>query len=194
MARLIATPSQTIGPFFRVGLWQPEWSDLTRHGAQGSTIHIEGSVLDGDGQPVPDALVEIWQADERGIYAHADDPRATPGDKLFRGFGRCGTDANGRYRFTTIFPGVVPGDDGAQQAPHVNMTIFARGMLRHVVTRLYFSDRAGQNASDAVLRSIEDAKARETLIARRVDTAGPTATYVFDVHLQGEGETAFFEI
>jgi len=146
MAKLVATASQTIGPFFKVGLWQPDWSDLTRHGAQGDPIRLEGTVLDGDGAPVPDALVELWQADAKGVYAHPEDPRATPADKLFRGFGRCGTDAAGRFWFRTVMPGTVPGADGGLQAPHVNLTVFARGMLRHLVTRAYFSDRVERAA------------------------------------------------
>ncbi len=192
MSSLIATGSQTIGPFFKVGLWQPQWSDLLRDGTAGEPIRIEGTVLDGDGTPIPDALVEIWQADANGTYAHPDDPRATTVQPLFRGFGRCGTDAEGRFAFRTIVPGPVPGDNGGTQAPHINVTVFARGLLKRLVTRIYFSDRAEQNAKDPVLANVPQAR-RATLIAERRE-AGTTPVYTFDIHLQGENETVFFEI
>lgn len=191
MAALIATSSQTVGPFFRIGLWQPEWNDLLRDGAQGEAIRIEGTVLDGDGAPVSDALIEIWQADASGRYAHPDDPAATRGDRLFRGFGRCGTDAEGRFAFRTIVPGSVAAD-GAPQAPHINVAVFARGLLRHLYTRIYFSDREAENAQDAVLASVPEAS-RATLVARRNDT-GSIPVYTFDIRLQGDGETVFFTI
>ncbi len=191
MSRLIATSSQTIGPFFSVGLWRPEWSDLTRNGLDGGApIRIEGSVIDGDGVGVPDALIEIWQADAQGRYEDHDAP--VPADRLFRGFGRCGTDADGRYAFRSIVPGVVSDASGTPQAPHANVTVFARGMLTRVVTRLYFGDRAEQNAGDPVLQSLPEA-ARATLIAPRID-AGADAVYRFDIILQGDGETAFFDL
>ncbi len=181
---LVATASQTIGPFFREGLLRPAWSDLTREGASGEPVRIEGTVRDGDGAPVPDALLEIWQADERGRY----------GERPFRGFGRACTDPDGRYWFRTIVPGAVPGGDGAPQAPHVNVSVFARGLLVRVVTRIYFADRADENARDPVLGSIGDEAARRTLIAAREEHEGGVPVYRFDVVLQGEGETAFFAI
>ncbi len=199
--KLIPTASQTIGPFFREGLTRPAWSDLTRDGANGEAIRIEGTVRDGDGAPVPDALLEIWQADERGRYAHPEDAAPVAGGRLFRGFGRACTDGDGRYWFRTIVPGAVasaPGAGssgaGAAQAPHVNLSVFARGLLKRVVTRIYFSDHAKENASDPVLSSIADEAARRTLIAAREEHAGGVPVYRFDIALQGEGETAFFAL
>ncbi|HYV66921.1 MAG TPA: protocatechuate 3,4-dioxygenase subunit alpha [Myxococcales bacterium] len=180
------TPSQTIGPYFRLGLDRPDWSDLTRDGPRGDKIAIEGRVLDGDGAPVDDAVLEIWQADAEGRYDHPDDGR--PADARFPGFGRVMTDEAGRYRFVTVRPGRVPGSDGASQAPHVNLTIFARGLLKQLVTRIYFADEPS-NQTDPVLAGIADPAARKSLLAVRDGEA-----YRFDVVLQGKGETAFFEL
>jgi protocatechuate 3,4-dioxygenase alpha subunit len=188
MSRDGATPSQTVGPFFRMGLDRPEWSDLTRDGARGEKIAIEGRVLDGDGVPVDDAVLEIWQADAEGRYDHPDDGR--PADPRFPGFGRAMTDEAGRYRFVTIRPGRVPGQGGALQAPHINLTIFARGLLKQLVTRIYFADERA-NDGDPVLAAIADPAARRTLLAARQDAGG---AYRFDVVLQGKGETAFFDL
>jgi protocatechuate 3,4-dioxygenase, alpha subunit len=189
MSRQTLTPSQTVGPFFRIGLERPEWNDLTSSGARGEKIAIEGRVLDGDGAPVDDAVLEIWQADADGRYDHPDDSRAGGrADPGFPGFGRAMTDAAGRYRFLTIRPGRVPGPGGALQAPHVDLTIFARGLLKQLVTRIYFADDPS-NESDAVLNGIADPAARRTLLAARQDGA-----YRFDVVLQGKGETVFFDV
>jgi protocatechuate 3,4-dioxygenase alpha subunit len=191
----IATASQTIGPYYSIGLDRPEWADLTAGGkAQGETIIIEGRMVDGDGAPVPDGFLEIWQANAAGRYAHPEDRQAKPLDPNFRGFGRAGTDAEGRYRITTVKPGPVPGRGNALQAPHILVLVFARGLLRHLVTRIYFADAEAANAVDPVLSAIEDPAVRRTLIAARVpERAGPAA-YRFDIVLQGEGETAFFEL
>ena len=180
-----ATPSQTVGPYFRLGLDRPDWTDLTRDGPAGDKIAIEGRVLDGDGAPVDDAVLEIWQADAEGRYDHPDDGR--PADPRFRGFGRALTDEAGRYRFVTIRPGRVPGPDGAPQAPHVNLTVFARGLLKQLTTRIYFADEPS-NQGDPVLAGIADPAARNSLLAVRGG-----AGYRFDVVLQGKGETAFFD-
>ncbi len=171
------TPSQTIGPFFHDALLERDLSELVSPDHPGA-IRIEGAVCDGAGDPVPDAMVEVWQADAAGSY----------GSEEFSGFGRSGTDDEGRFSFTTVKPGPVPGPEGIPQAPHANVLIFARGLLRQVVTRLYFPDEEEANAADPVLASIEDAELRETLVARRVGDA-----LRFDVRLQGEGQTAFFE-
>ena len=192
-ARLIPTPSQTVGPFFHLGLDRPEWSDLTRGNPAGEHIAVEGRVLDGDRAPVPDAMIELWQANAAGRYNHPDDRQADkPLDPNFRGFGRCATDADGRFRFVTIKPGPVPGRGNALQAPHINLAIFGRGMLKQLYTRLYFAD-APQNATDPLLMTIEDPAVRQTLVASRVAGAGP-AVYRFDIVLQGEGETAFLDL
>jgi len=188
MSRDGATPSQTVGPYFRLGLDRPEWSDLTRDGPRGEKIVIEGRVLDGDGSPVDDAVLEIWQADADGRYDHPDDGR--PADERFHGFGRAMTDEAGRYRFVTIRPGRVPGQGGPLQAPHINLTIFARGLLKQLVTRIYFADEPS-NEGDPVLAGIGDPAARRTLLADRQDAG---AVYRFDVVLQGKGETAFFDV
>jgi protocatechuate 3,4-dioxygenase alpha subunit len=191
---LIPTSSQTIGPFFREALERPAWSDLTRDGAAGSPIRIEGVVRDGDGEPVPDALLELWQADANGRYAHPEDAGPGASDALFRGFGRACTDADGRFMFRTIVPGAVAGPDGVMQAPHANVTVFARGLLKRLVTRIYFADHAAENARDPLLNAIADADARATLIAQRTGDSGGSAVYRFDVVLQGAGETAFLAI
>lgn len=187
------TASQTVGPFFHVGLARPELADLTRGGrAQGEPIVILGQVRDGDGAPVPDAMLEIWQANAAGKYAHPEDRQAKPDDANFVGFGRAFTDKEGRYRFTTVRPGAVPGRGNALQAPHIAVTLFARGLLKHLFTRLYFADLVQANEADPVLSGIEDAAARRSLLAEKVN--GAPATYRFDLVLQGEGETAFFEV
>ena len=161
------TPSQTVGPFFGVGLPFEKGEQLAPPGAAG-VMRIEGQVLDGKGEPVPDALLEIWQP-------------AT-------GFGRARTDSEGAFSFTTVKPGPVPAPDGGMQAPHFNVTVFARGLLRHLVTRMYFPDETEANAADPVLNLVEPAR-RETLIAKHCD-----GVLHFDVRLQGERETVFFAI
>jgi protocatechuate 3,4-dioxygenase, alpha subunit len=192
--RLIPTGSQTAGPFFRFGLDHPEWGDLTAGGqAQGEKIRIEGRILDGDKAPLPDALVEIWQANAAGRYAHPEDQQAKALDPHFRGFGRCATDQAGRFRFNTVKPGAVPGRGNALQAPHINLCIFARGLLKHVTTRLYFPGEA-LNKADPVLGLVEDAARRKTLIAQPAGQDGAAKLYRFDVVLQGEGETVFFDV
>jgi len=195
MAMLIPTASQTVGPFFHVGLDLPDLSDLTRGGrAKGEAIVIEGQVRDGDGAPVPDAMLEIWQANAAGKYDHPEDRQEKPLDPDFLGFGRTFTDKQGRYRFTTIRPGAVPGSGNALQAPHIGLTLFARGLLKHLVTRIYFADLTQANEADPVLSRIEDAAARATLLAKPVSEVGRSRAYRFDVVLQGEGETQFFEV
>jgi protocatechuate 3,4-dioxygenase, alpha subunit len=192
------TPSQTVGPFFKYGLTpngQYEWNDaftgnLITPDASGERIRIEGRVFDGEGAPIPDAMLEIWQADAQGRFADPQDKRALPNAK-FRGFGRCGTDANGTFVFDTIKPGSVPDPDGKPQAPHVLLAVFARGMLRHLYTRIYFADEAG-NGSDPVL-ALVPADRRATLIAAR-ESGNGNAIYRLDLHLQGDNETVFFDV
>ena len=191
--KLIPTPSQTVGPFFHLGLDRPEWTDLTASNPAGERIVIEGRVLDGDGAPVPDALIELWQANAAGRYAHPDDQQTDkPLDPNFRGFGRVATDAEGRFRVTTIRPGPVPGRGNSLQAPHINLVFFSRGLLIHLHTRIYFADEPA-NASDPLLSSIEDAAVRGTLLARREGSGSP-ARYRFDIVLQGENETVFLDL
>jgi protocatechuate 3,4-dioxygenase alpha subunit len=191
--KLIPTASQTVGPFFHVGLLRPELADLTQGGkATGETIVIAGQVRDGDGAPIPDAMLELWQANAAGKYDHPEDRQEKPRDAHFLGFGRAFTDKEGRYRFTTVRPGAVPGRGNALQAPHIIMSVFARGLLNRLVTRIYFADLAQANATDPVLGTIEDAALRRTLLAQPVPGAAPG--YRFDVVLQGKGETVFFDV
>jgi protocatechuate 3,4-dioxygenase alpha subunit len=192
--RLIPTGSQTAGPFFKFGLDHPEWSDLTAGGkAQGQKIRIEGRVFDGDGVPIPDAFLEIWQANSAGRYAHAEDTQNKPLDPNFRGFGRCSTDKDGRYHFTTIRPGPVPGRGNSLQAPHINVRVFARGLLKHVSTRMYFPGEA-LNKADPVLNSVEDPARQQTLVSQLANSGRTDGVYRFDIVLQGKNETVFLDI
>jgi protocatechuate 3,4-dioxygenase alpha subunit len=186
------TPSQTVGPFYAIGLTRRTMSVLTNDTTEGHRIHLEGRVLDGDGQPIPDAMVEIWQANAYGRYNHPDDKQEKPFDAKFTGWGRSGTDKNCFYRFDTIKPGPVPGPGESVQAPHINMVVFARGMLVHAYTRMYFADEMA-NESDPVLTSIKNKARRATLIANREVKNGRTV-YRFDIRLQGNNETVFFDI
>jgi protocatechuate 3,4-dioxygenase alpha subunit len=190
--KLIPTPSQTVGPFFHLGLARAEWADLSADNPAGERIAVEGRVIDGDGAPVPDAMIELWQANAAGRYNHPDDRQDDkPIDPHFRGFGRVATDAEGRFRVVTVKPGPVPGRGNALQAPHINIALFARGLLKHLYTRIYFADEAA-NASDRLLASIEDDSARRSLLARREGDG--SAVYRFDIVLQGDNETAFLDI
>ena len=190
------TPSATVGPFFLFGLVPSTYggedvitNNLVTPDASGEKIRIEGRVLDGDGAPIPDAMLEIWQADAAGRYAHPADTRALP-NAAFKGFGRSPTDSEGRYAFDTIKPGAVPGPNGRMQAPHIAVNLFSRGVLKQMVSRIYFSDEAA-NAADPVLDLVPPAR-RATLIARREERDGGPV-YRLDFKLQGDGETVFFE-
>ena len=165
---------------------------LATDSTQGTRIRIEGQVLDGDGKPVPDALVEIWQANSYGRYNHPDDKQEKPLDPSFMGWGRCGTDKSGCYSFETIKPGSVPGNDESVQAPHLNVCVFARGMLVHAFTRIYF-DGEPANDADPILSSVKNKARRATLIAPRNEQNGKIV-YHFDIRLQGEKETVFFDM
>ena len=192
-AKLTPTPSQTVGPFFHIGLDRPEWGDLTRGNPTGERIAIEGRVLDGDGAPVPDAMIELWQANAAGRYNHPEDRQEDkPLDPNFRGFGRVATNAEGHFRVVTIKPGPVPGRGNALQAPHITLAVFARGMLIHLYTRIYFADDP-RNAADPLLSAIEDAAIRGTLLARPAGAGNPPVWH-FDIVLQGDNETAFLDI
>ncbi|HZT89651.1 MAG TPA: protocatechuate 3,4-dioxygenase subunit alpha [Stellaceae bacterium] len=189
--KLIPTPSQTVGPFFHLGLDRP-WADLTAAHPQGERIIVEGRVIDGDGEPVPDACIEVWQANAAGRYNHPDDQQDKPLDPNFRGFGRCATDTMGMFRITTIRPGPVPGRGNALQAPHINVAVFGRGLLKQLFTRIYFAGERA-NEADPVLLSIEDPALRKTLLAVPERTSG-TPVYRFDIVLQGDNETVFFDV
>ena len=194
----IITPSQTVGPYFAIGL-TPEsldinWissitNDLVTPDVSGERIQIEGRVFDGDGTPINDCLLEIWQADAAGRYAHPADGRAP--NAAFKGFGRAATNAAGRYQFRTIKPGQVMGPKDVLQAPHIVLAVFARGMLRQQYARIYFADEPA-NARDPVLALVPEVR-RSTLMATPQPGTDPIV-YQFDIHLQGDLETVFFDV
>jgi protocatechuate 3,4-dioxygenase alpha subunit len=184
---LRATTSQTVGPYLHIGLTWLITEDLAPAGVAGERVGIQGRVLDGDGRPVNDALVEIWQANAAGRYAHPLDRREEPLERGFRGFGRSATDDEGRFRFRTIKPGRVPGPSGRLQAPHIAVSVFMRGLLRQLVTRIYFPGDPA-NAEDPVLALVPPER-RHTLIAK---PAGP-GVLEWNVILQGADETVFFD-
>ena len=192
------TPSQTVGPYFAYGLVPGQYGYAMRSlaGAMmaddtvpGERIIIEGRVLDANGDPVTDALIEFWQADADGLYSDIGS------NNRFTGFGRCGTgtDPDARFCFETIKPGATLAQEAEEQAgpsaPHINVTVMMRGLLVHVFTRLYFDDEAAANDRDPLLRSVPDDR-RATLVARRIGHG----RYTFDIRMQGEGETVFFDI
>lgn len=189
------TPSQTVGPFFAYGLTPEQYGyafesvagpDMCGTDTDGERIRIEGRVLDGEGAIIPDAMIELWQADAEGRYAHPADGRGSNAN--FSGFGRCGTgtDAQDRFVFETIKPGAI----GEGHAPHISVIVFMRGVLTHAFTRIYFSDEEQANAADPVLAGVPQDR-RSTLIAERCDGE---AAYRFDIHMQGENETVFFDV
>jgi protocatechuate 3,4-dioxygenase, alpha subunit len=200
-----ATTSQTVGPFFQIGLTRFYADDLTGPGVFGEAIEIEGRVFDGDGQPVPDGVIEIWQADAQGRYAHPEfleefgsiqenDLRVKEHAQMqgggragFRGFGRVPTQPDGSFRFKTIKPGRVPAPDGTLQAPHIAVSVFTRGLLRRLVTRIYFPHEPS-NAEDFALKLVEPGR-RHTLIAKKLRDG----RLEWNVTLQGAGETVFFD-
>ncbi|MBI3527037.1 MAG: protocatechuate 3,4-dioxygenase subunit alpha [Betaproteobacteria bacterium] len=182
---LTATASQTVGPFYRIGLEHLYVNDLAPSAAAGDKIVIHGRVVDGDGKPVNDAILEIWQADAHGKYAHPDDAQDKPLTPGFKGFGRVPTDENGGFRFTTVKPGSVAGPRGMPQASHLLVAVFMRGLLIHLLTRIYFPDDPA-NATDPVLKLVP-AERRSTLIATKANDG-----LEWNAILQGENETVFF--
>ncbi|MBF0277813.1 MAG: protocatechuate 3,4-dioxygenase subunit alpha [SAR324 cluster bacterium] len=193
------TPSQTVGPYFDYGLTPERYGKtgianniLTKKETQGIRIRLEGQVFDGEGSPISDALIEIWQSNSQGRYRHPNDDREEFAlDEHFHGFGRAPTNNNGEYWFETIKPGPVPSRGNVLQAPHINLIVMMRGMLVHAYSRLYFSDELEANSNDPVLSSIEEER-RGTLIAVRQERAGQLI-YRLDIHMQGEQETVFFD-
>lgn len=181
------TPAQTVGPFFAIGLPWAAGPLAVPEDTPGA-IRIRGTVYDGNGDPVPDSLIETWQADPDGRFADLHgygEPSAVRG---FRGFARCGAeDGDGSFELVTVKPGPVPWPGGGHQAPHIDVSVFARGMLHRCVTRIYFDDEPDANAADPVLQRVPSER-RETLLARPSDDG-----YGFEVHLQGPDETVFFD-
>jgi protocatechuate 3,4-dioxygenase alpha subunit len=184
-------PSQTVGPFFHLGCTEhASVGSLVIAATTGERIHLTCRVLDGEGAPVPDAMIEIWQANAEGRYNHPEDVQEKALDESFSGFGRLAGDENGRCTFATIKPGRVPGNNGALQAPHINVSVFARGVLKRLATRVYFSGDPA-NADDPVL-ALAPAKRRGTLLAQP-EAAHPNE-WQFDIHLCGPNETVFFDV
>jgi protocatechuate 3,4-dioxygenase, alpha subunit len=184
------TPSQTVGPYFAMRLPWPEGPFVVPEDTEGA-ITIVGRLYDGAGTIIPDGLIETWQADPDGRFAHPDDPRGpVPGGyKAFRGFGRTQTDLDGSFKLVTLKPGPLPFGDGQTEAPHIDVSVFARGMLDRSVTRIYFPDEAEANEADPVLREVP-AERRHTLIA----VPDGEGLLRFDIRMQGEEETVFFDL
>jgi protocatechuate 3,4-dioxygenase alpha subunit len=182
------TPFQTLGPFFSFALPFELGHVLVDDSTPGDRIEIEGCVRDGVGEPIADALLEIWQANARGQYRHPDDPNHTPLDAPFDGFGRTSTDDAGRFWFVTVKPGAAPSPAGGSQAPHIVVGLLGRGIITRLVTRIYFEDEAA-NASDMIL-DLVPVERRSTLLARRI----ADNRYQFDIVVQGNGETVFFDV
>lgn len=183
------TASQTVGPFFHLGMNYLQRSNVAGEGTTGEHVTIRGKVLDGDGNAVPDAIVELWQADSAGRYWGEIPPKnAAP---RLQGFGRIETDDKGEFTFTTTKPGRVPSPDGSLQAPHIVVTLFSRGLLKPLLTRIYFPDEPG-NADDTVLKLVPPAR-RSTLLAKRSDARGAQNVMEWKIVMQGNAETVFFD-
>jgi protocatechuate 3,4-dioxygenase alpha subunit len=187
---LQATTSQTVGPYFLIGLQWLFVDNLAGPGVSGERVEIAGRVLDADGQGVPDAMLELWQASPAGKYAHPEDTQEKPIEKGFQGFGRIPTADDGSFRFSTVKPGRVPGPDGKLQAPHIDVSVFMRGLLRRLVTRIYFPDEPA-NSEDFALSLVEPSR-RATLIARK--SPAREGMLEWNVVLQGPEETVFFDV
>lgn len=187
MSRLPTTPSATVGPYLAIGLTWADGPNVVPPETP-SAVWLRGTVYDANDDAVPDAMVETWQADPEGRFDHPDDPRGAVARPGFRGFGRSHTDT-GEYAVCTLKPGRVPDGEGGLQAPHVDVSVFARGLLDRVVTRIYFGDEPEANSEDVVLRDLPDDAVRRTLIA------APTADgYRLDIRLQGDRQTVFFAV
>ena len=184
---LLLTASQTTGPFVAISFDETQIREIAPSDVSGERCVIQGRVLDGDGKPVDDAVIETWQSNAHGKYAHPEDTREKLLEGGFKGFGRVLTNGEGGFRFSTIKPGRVPGPNGTLQAPHLVVLVFMRGLLKHLITRIYFPDEAS-NIEDPVLNLVP-AERRATLVARNV-SAG---VLEWNVVLQGEDETVFFD-
>jgi protocatechuate 3,4-dioxygenase alpha subunit len=179
---LITSPSQTVGPFFHIGFDRLYVNDLTAKGVSGERVIISGKIIDGDGKPITDAVIEIWQADAQGQYSNSADAK-------FKGYGRIPTDEHGRYNFVTLKPGRVAGTEGELQAPHIAVSIFMRGLLKRLVTRIYFPDEASNN-EDTILK-LTPSERRATLMANKL--ASDATKLEWNIVVQGKQETVFFD-
>ena len=184
---LFASGNQTVGPYLHIGLAWLKTTEIAGKGIKGERVTIAGRLIDGDGVGVSDGALEIWQANADGKYAHPEDAQKKAVEKGWRGFGRVFTNATGGFRFTTIKPGRVPAPDGSLQAPHLVVSVFMRGMLKHLMTRIYFADEPGANAEDPVLKLVPAAR-RATLLPKKKGK-----TLEWNVILQGKNETVFFD-
>jgi protocatechuate 3,4-dioxygenase, alpha subunit len=184
-----ATTSQTVGPYFAIGLNWLLTTDLAGPGVPGEQFRLEGRVLDANRQPIPDAVIEIWQANAAGKYAHEEDTQEKPIDGLFHGFGRVATDKDGVFRLSSVKPGATPGPHETMQAPHLEVSVFMRGLLIRLTTRVYFGDEAAANATDPILNLVPAAR-RETIIAKKMEDG----VFHWDVLMQGDDETVFFDV
>ena len=189
ISKHITTPSQTVGPYLHIGLDWLTTSSLVAPETEGQHIVLQGCLLDADGQPIPDGMIEIWQANAHGKYAHPDDHQAKSLTKNFMGFGRLSTDEQGGFRFSTIKPGSVPHHDGSLQASHIMVQVFARGLIKQLVTRVYFPD--DDHSHDLVLKHVP-VERRHTLVATA--TKDNPNVFNWNIALGGENETVFFTI
>ena len=186
---LLPAPSQTSGPFLSIGLLREHIGSSVVPDDDPRAIRIHGRLLDGNGDPIPDGMIEIWQANAAGRYAHPEDARTEIAlEEGFLGFGRSGTVEDGWFEFVTVKPGRVPAPEGELQAPHLVVLVFARGLLKHLVTRLYFPDEPEANASDPILSELGESE-QATLVAQAEGEG-----LRFDIHLQGDSETTFFAV
>ena len=193
MSKLGITASQTVGPFLTIALKQEGQEYIVPENIEGA-LKLCGNVYDGEGNVVPDAVIEVWQANIFGKYNHPEDKSENQLLSDFSGFGRSCTDKNGHFFFITLKPGRVAGRGNTLQAPHIGVNVFARGMLKQQVTRIYFSDEVKPNSEDPILNTIEDVSARNTLIAQLNSDNDKIIEYAFDIHLQGKMETVFFDV
>jgi protocatechuate 3,4-dioxygenase alpha subunit len=184
---LYASANQTVGPYLHIGLNWLVTRNIAGAGIKGERFTVQGRLIDGAGVGVSDGLIEVWQANSAGKYAHPEDEQKKPLERGFRGFGRIPTDAKGAFRFTTIKPGRVPGPGGKLQAPHLVISVFMRGMLKHLATRIYFPGDPA-NAEDPILTLVPKSR-RDTLIANKTGKSG----LEWNIVLQGKDETVFFD-
>lgn len=187
--KFTASPWQTVGPFFSIGMESRYVTDVAGPNAVGQRVVISGQVFDGDEAPISDALLEIWQANAHGKYGHPEDPQKKPLDPNFLGHGRVPTADDGRFEFSTIKPGVVNFPSDVPQAPHISISLMMRGLLRRLTTRIYFPDEP-LNAADQILQLVEPER-RKTLIV--VPDTHRVGHFLWDIHMQGEAETVFFD-